>query len=220
MLRFIISPFLLCYTIGYGLTYFGPVTLCAFLLGELNDEDDVEPVKANLAATKNGASIICGFKVDHKWSNKKSKLAISLRLLFCPLLFALLLLWYLPLYLYYVTLMKTQNAFKSDASTDVDLDLKLKSSNSDWSGRVLDIVRRVNAITSSESAKTNSKITTLEASNAKLQQDLKASNTKFQQDLDNLTACMNKMMEKFEIDLPKKPSDTPPEPFKRLRQRQ
>ncbi|GMH83319.1 hypothetical protein TrVE_jg6476 [Triparma verrucosa] len=83
------------------------------------------------------------------------------------------------------------------------LDKNSEAIKMDWSGRVLDIVRRVNAITSSESAKTNSKITTLEASNTKLQQDL-----------DNLTACMNKMMEKFEIDLPKKPSDTPPEPSK------
>ena len=98
-------------------------------------------------------------------------------------------------------MLKTQGP--RETSTDVDLDLKLKSSNSDWSGRVLDIVRRVNATTSSESAKTNSKITTLEASNAKLQQDL-----------DNLTACMNKMMEKFEIDLPKRPADAPPEPSK------
>ena len=216
ILRVIFSPFLLCYTIGYFLIFFGPVTLCAFVFGVLYAEtefvNDISKLKENLTEIKNSASIICGFKEDHAWSNKKSKLAILLRALFFPLILILLLLWHLPVYLYLILMLKTQGP--RETSTEVDLDLKLESSNSDWSGRVLDIVRRVNATTSSASAKTNSKITALEASNAKLQQDLKTSNTKFQQDLDNLTACMNKMMEKFEIDLPKRPQDAPPEPSK------
>ncbi|GMH94148.1 hypothetical protein TrST_g4022 [Triparma strigata] len=146
-------------------------------------------------------TLLYGVDSRKGYSNKKNKHLLVARIVFSPLLIAFticfLLLWWLP-YSILTTILGDRSS-----SNEVKLDLKLDSSSSDWSGRVLDIVRRVNAITSSESAKTNSKITTLKASNAKLQQDL-----------DNLTACMNRMMEKFEIDLPKKPSDAPPEPSK------
>ncbi|GMH95099.1 hypothetical protein TrVE_jg10324 [Triparma verrucosa] len=102
---------------------------------------------------------IYGFGENH--ANKDNKLLLIARIIFSPLLLAVticfFLLWYLP----YATL-ATILGDRSKSSSNVKLDLKLDSSNSDWSGRVLDIVRRVNAITSSESAKTNAKITALD----------------------------------------------------------
>ncbi|GMH87268.1 hypothetical protein TL16_g10802 [Triparma laevis f. inornata] len=162
ILRVIFSPFLLCYAIGYGLFFFGPVTLCDFLFGVLYDEDDIDGVKVKFNQMKSRIANLGGFKGDHNWSNKKSKLARFLRVLFSPLLLVLVLL-HLPFYLYYTILIKTQGKTgSSSTSSEVDLDLKLDSSSSDWSGRVLDIVCRVNSVTSAEVNKIDARLTARE----------------------------------------------------------
>ena len=92
-------------------------------------------------------SILIGTKKDHPWSNKKIKLALFIRILFSPVLLILglplFLLWYLPATLY-LGVFDFKTAGDSATSSDLKLDLELDSSSSDWSGRVLDIVRRVN----------------------------------------------------------------------------
>ncbi|GMH84126.1 hypothetical protein TL16_g09824 [Triparma laevis f. inornata] len=110
---------------------------------------------------KNTFSIIYDFKQDYSWSNRKNKLAFSVRFLFSPILLVIsipmFLLWFLPIYVFNTILVKTQGP--RNTSTEVALDLKLDSANSDWSGRVLDIVRRVNSVTYAELSKTNNEIT-------------------------------------------------------------
>ncbi|GMI07376.1 hypothetical protein TrVE_jg10077 [Triparma verrucosa] len=166
--RIIFSPLLVTFTTGFFILWWLPFTFVAFIFGKLYDQDEYQRYsrswKDKLASMKSKISVVYGFKQDHSWSNKRNKLALLIRILFSPIILIIsipiFLLWYLPFYLYYTILLKTQGPRVT--STEVDLDLKLKSSNSDWSGRVLDIVRRVNAITSSESAKTNAKITALD----------------------------------------------------------
>lgn len=48
--------------------------------------------------------------------------------------------------------------FDNIRNTSITLDLKNESSSSDWSGRVLDILRRVNSRTASEVNKIDAKM--------------------------------------------------------------
>ncbi|GMH95989.1 hypothetical protein TL16_g13263 [Triparma laevis f. inornata] len=104
-------------------------------------------LKAKHALIWGKVSILYGSKKDHPWSNKKSGMALFLRILFSPILLILglplLLLWYLPVTLY-ISVFDSKTAGDSTTSSNLNLDLQLDSSSSDWSGRVLDIVRRVN----------------------------------------------------------------------------
>ncbi|GMI05038.1 hypothetical protein TrVE_jg8199 [Triparma verrucosa] len=204
ILRVIFSPFLLCYTIGYFLIFFGTVTLCAFVFGVLYAEtdfvDDISKLKGNLTEIKNSASIICGFKEDHAWSNKKSKLAILLRALFFPLILILLLLWHLPVYLYCILMLKTQGP--RETSTEVDLDLRLDSSNSDWSGRVLDIVRRVNSVTSAEVNKIDARMTAREKKMAAQIENLKEENVSIKKQNTSILKILSSVAEKVGAEIP------------------
>lgn len=62
---------------------------------------------------------------------------------------------YLPLLIHSIYLRRIKGRGEVEKK---GLDLSIESNSSDWSGRVLDIVKRVNKQTSSESSKTNEKI--------------------------------------------------------------
>ncbi|GMH97002.1 hypothetical protein TrST_g3464 [Triparma strigata] len=166
--RIIFSPLLVAFTTGFLILWWLPFSFVAFIFGKLYEEYEYQEYshswKDKLASMKNKISVVYGFKQDHSWSNKKNKLALLIRILFFPIILIIsipiFLLWYLPFYLYYTILLKTQGP--RETSTEVDLDLKLDSSNSDWSGRVLDIVRRVNSVTSAEVNKIDAKMTARE----------------------------------------------------------
>ncbi|GMI11882.1 hypothetical protein TrVE_jg12518 [Triparma verrucosa] len=109
------------------------------------------------------------------------------RIIFSPLVaftIGFLLLWWLP----YATLA----TILGDRSDEFYLDLRFDSFSSDREGRILDIVGRVNTITSSESAKTNTKIDaldgvvqTLKKENASLKKMLSAIATKVGAELED-----------------------------------
>ncbi|GMI18795.1 hypothetical protein TrLO_g13328 [Triparma laevis f. longispina] len=125
-------------------------------------------------------------------SNKQNKCLLFARILFSPLLLAgtilFLLMWFLP-YSILATILGERN------STEVDLDLKFNSSSTDWSGRVLDIVRRVNAITSSESSKTNAKISYLKAENASLKTAMNEGFKKMEKENEELKGLILKLID-------------------------
>ncbi|GMH99966.1 hypothetical protein TrVE_jg4698 [Triparma verrucosa] len=182
--RIIVSPLFIALTIVFLIFFWLPFIFVAFMFGKLYDKDEYEKYKgswnAKVVSTEYKISIIYGFKQDHRWSNKKNKLALLIRILFFPIILIIsilmFLLWYLPLYLYNVFLLKTQGP--RETSTEVDLELKLDSSNSDWSwsGRVLDIVHRINSVTSVEVNKIDARMTAREMRMAEQIENLKDEN--------------------------------------------
>ncbi|GMH99423.1 hypothetical protein TrST_g8962 [Triparma strigata] len=107
--------------------------------------------------------ILYGLKEDHAWANGKNKVALGVRILFSPVLLgsaiAIFFTWFLPLKACGAILEVFAKQTSATTSTEDKLDLKLDSSNSDWTGRVLDIVRRVNKKTTAEFVKLEAKMT-------------------------------------------------------------
>ncbi|GMH83907.1 hypothetical protein TrST_g9414 [Triparma strigata] len=124
------------------------------------------------SAWKDNLKLMYGFSV-HKWSNKNNKLALLIRILLSPIIVGFTILFPLyvcfamgyPMILSYFPLI-CLDAYKHAKNRGArgkgkGLDLSIEADSSDWSGKVLDIVRRVNKQTSSESNKTNDKIKSL-----------------------------------------------------------
>ncbi|GMH60849.1 hypothetical protein TrST_g8740 [Triparma strigata] len=164
--RILFSPVLLALALAIFFLWFLPWFICSIILDKLYYNSYTETKKG----AKEVFTFFYGFDSSEDTSNKKNKLLLVARIIFSPLLVAFtvgfLLLGWLP----YATL-ATILGDRSSSSDEVKLDLKFDSSSSDWSGRVLDIVRRVNAITSSESAKTNAKIAALDGVVLKLSEE-------------------------------------------------
>ncbi|GMH98609.1 hypothetical protein TrVE_jg11937 [Triparma verrucosa] len=186
--RILFSPVLLGLAIAIFFLWLIPVFLGGAILNDLTYNSYSETKKQ----AKELFIELYGFDSSNDTSNKKNRLLLVARIIFSPLLVAFtigfLLLWWLP-YSILATILG-----ESSSSDEVKLDLKLDSSNSDWSGRVLDIVRRVNAITSSESAKTNAKIAELKSEN----QALRDGNDKILKILERLCEKMDLEEDKTE----------------------
>ncbi|GMH81026.1 hypothetical protein TrLO_g9475, partial [Triparma laevis f. longispina] len=134
-LRILFSPVLLGLAIALFLIWFLPVMLFLSILEQLAERSFSEG-KVMIAQT---LSFVYGFG-NTGTSNRKNKPLLIARIIFSPLLVAFTALfffiWFLP-YSVLATLLGKK-------SSDLELDLEMDSSSSDWSGRVLDIVRRVN----------------------------------------------------------------------------
>ena len=85
---------------------------------------------------------------------------------------------------------------------NLKLNLKLDESNSDWTGRVLDIVRRVNVMTSSEAAKTNEAIEHLKKENNEAIGQLKKENAERKRENEELKFLLTSLMTSMKVPVP------------------
>ncbi|GMI18342.1 hypothetical protein TrLO_g6201 [Triparma laevis f. longispina] len=203
-LRILFSPVLLGLAIAFFFLWLLPFMLFASILEQLIEKSFSE-VKINIVQA---LSFVYGFD-NTETSNRSNKLLLIIRIIFSPLLFAFtalfFLIWFLP-YSVFATLLG-KNSF------DLQLDLELDSS-SDWSGRVLDIVRRVNSSTSSEINKTNLDIQKLNENLnekvAKIEKDnktLKNDNKSLKKDNSQIISMLERVMTEMKLEIPVQPKE-------------
>ena len=130
--------------------------------------------------------------------NEEGGKAWAIRILFCPITIV-----YFPLFLFYIyAITEPLKAFSSrlKAAATADIVLKLSSNGNDedgdWSGRVLDIVKRVNTHSSAQSAKFNSEMKIMNEKQAEMKRDnaeMKEMNAKQAECLDAIMRKLNIM---------------------------